>query len=232
MDQVRIVINSCPRSAHAWLQTLLIKSVGRKNEISHDDVDSQFIIRSNTPVMMFANFENIIQTTILRSPDTIIPSIVTKTMGGLGGTTTAGITMPHEYGNNIDLNGLITHQFSVYKRWIDGLTANINTLMPFTFEQITTDVEFCIRSILDNFNIEYYLYSNDEIPELLQTVAKQIRVHDKGNIGYNNPVPVEEKPDIYYDAVEITKNHKFLKQSLDLYNNALELVFERQKSYG
>lgn len=232
MDKVRISINSAPRSGHAWLQSVLMNSTGRKPEISHDDVADQFIIRSNTPVMLLANFENVIQTTILRDPASIIPSIVTKTMGGLGSTTTVGVAMPHEHMGKLELKNLITHQFSVYKRWVDGITNNIDNLMPFTFEQITTDIEFCTRSILDNFDIDYYLYSNDEIPELIEKVQKQIKIHDKGDVGYNNAIPVEKKPDVYYEAVDIINSHKFLPAAMDLYSSAVKKIYKRQESYA
>lgn len=232
MDRVRIIINSCPRSAHAWLQTILLNSTGRKKEISHDDIEDQFITRANTPAMLLGKFDNAIQTTILRKPQEIIPSVVTKTMGGIGGTTTVGVAMPHEYNEKLNINGLITHQFSVYKRWVDGLVENIDNLFPFTFEQVTTDIEFTTRSILDNFDIEYYLYDNSELPELLDKLSSQIRVHDKGDIGYNNAIPVEKKPDIYYEALEVTKNHTLLDAAINIYGDAVEKIKKRQEYYG
>ena len=81
MDKIRIIINSCPRSGHAWLQTVLMDSLGRRPEINFDDIHDNFITRANTPAMLLGKFDNAIQTTILRDPATIIPSIVTKTMG-------------------------------------------------------------------------------------------------------------------------------------------------------
>lgn len=232
MNKVRIIINSCPRSAHAWLQTVLMDSTGRRPEINYDDIGDSFITRANTPAMLLGKFDNAIQTTILRDPATIIPSIVTKTMGGLGTTVTAGIPMPHEYNGKLQLENLITHQFTVYKRWVDGLLENIDNLMPFTFEQVTKDIEFCIISILDNFDIEYYAYSNDELPEMINKLAEKIRVHDKGDPGYNNALPVERKPDVYYEAVEIVNNHKLIKNAIARYEDAVEKIYNRQKHYG
>lgn len=232
MDKVRIIINSCPRSAHAWLQTVLMNSLNRDPKISFDDIEDQFITRANTPAMLLGKFDNAIQTTILRSPDQIIPSVVTKTMGGLGGTTTVGVAMPHEHMGKLELNNLINHQFTVYKRWVDGVVQNIDNLYPFTFDQVTSDIEFVVQSIMDNFDVEYYLYSNDELPELLDKINKQIRIHDKGDVGYNNATPVAKKPKVYYDAVDIVKNNKLLPLAMEIYNDAVKKIYERQKHYG
>jgi hypothetical protein len=232
MNKIKILINSSPRSAHAWFQAVLLNSIGREKKISQGDIDDQFVIRSNTPAMLFGKFDDIIQTTILRDPASIIPSIVTKTMGGLGTTTTAGIAMPHEYSKNIDLNGLIDHQFSVYKRWVDGVTNNLDRVLPFTFDQVVNDIEFCVKTVLDNFDIEYYLYSNDELPGLLDNMSKQIRIHDKGDIGFNNALPVDKKPEIYYKAFDIIQNHSKLQNATNMYNNAVDLIYKTQETYG
>lgn len=228
MKNIRVLINSAPRSGHAWLQYLLLKSVNFDNNISMGEIHNQFIIRENVPVTLLAKFTDVVQTTILRSPLEIIPSVVTKTIGGFGNTRTMGVSMPHENNSLPSLDQLVDGEFNVYKRWSGSIIKNIENLEAFTFDQVCNNPEFVVDRIMANFQYEYFKVKNIDLPILLKEARQGISQHDKGNPGFNNPLPIEKKPDIYYEALDIVKNNKRLQESIELFELAKDEIYKKQ----
>lgn len=228
MDRLRILINSSPRSGHTWLQYLLLNSLKNSNDVNMGATVDDFIVRTNVPVILNATFKDILQVSILRNPQDLIPSIVTKTMGGLGNNITSGIPMPHEMINLPSLEKLVNDQFDIYKLWSNTMIDNLDKVMAFTFEQVTTDTEFVMNSIMKNFNVDYSIVLNKNIPLSIEHARRRIIQHDKGEIGFNNPVPVDKKPDVYYSIKEIVDNHKLLKPTLEIHEQYSSLIKEQQ----
>lgn len=228
MKKVRVLINSAPRSGHAWLQYLLLKSVNFDNNISMGEIHDQFIVRENVPVTLLSKFPDIIQTTILRSPIEIIPSVVTKTIGGFGNTRTLGVSMPHENNELPSLEQLIDGEFNVYKRWSGSIIKNIKELEAFTFDQVSEDPEFVVDKIMSKFDYKYFKIKNINLEELVKEARMGISQHDKGDPGFNNPLPIEKKPDIYYEALNIVKNHKRMEEAISLFDSAKNEIYKNQ----
>lgn len=229
MEKVKVIINSSPRSGHAWLQWLLLHSLEQKNvhigDISNDD----FIIRTNAPVILLGRFDGMVQTTILREPKDIIPSIITKTFGGFGNTIASSIAMPHEYNELPPKDVFVRDQIDVYHRWASGIQMNIENLIPFTFDQVTKDPNFTVETILSNFDRKYNAPNNLDLETLKEKAAMQISMHDKGNIGYNNAVPVDKKPDIYYELLDLTLADPRIQELDILYHQVSKSVVDRQE---
>jgi hypothetical protein len=199
--------------------------------INLGDTVNEFVVRSNTPVILQAKFDDILQTSILRSPADIIASIVTKTMGGLGNTVTSGVPMPHEYNELPPLERLVADQFGIYKLWTSTLIENLDRVKAFTFDQITKNPEFVINSIMKNFDAEYTVLSNDKISDAIEDAKVKIFQHNKGDIGFNNPLPVDKKPDIYNEIKEIAYNHPQMDLSLKMYNEYCNIILEDQAKW-
>jgi len=232
MDRLRILINSSPRSGHTWLQYLLLNSLKNSNGVNMGATVDDFIVRTNVPVILNAIFKDILQVSILRNPQDIIPSIVTKTMGGLGSNITSGIPMPHEMGNLPPIEKLVEDQFGIYKLWSSTMIENLDKVMAFTFDQVTTDTEFVMHSIMKHFSVDYSVVLNENIPSSIQHARIRIMQHDKGEIGFNNPVPIDKKPDVYYKIKDIVDNHKLLKPTLHFYNDACDLIKQSQSKWN
>jgi len=232
MDRLRILINSSPRSGHTWLQYLLFNSLKNSNGVNLGATVDDFIVRTNVPVILNATFKDIVQVSILRSPQDIIPSIVTKTMGGLGNNITSGIPMPHEMGSLPSLEKLVDDQFGIYKLWSGTMLDNLDKVMAFTFDQATKDTEFVMSSIMKHFDIDYSIVLNENIPSSIEHARRKIMQHDKGEIGFNNPVPIDKKPDVYYKIKDIVDNHKLLNPTLNFYNDACDLIKQSQLKWG
>lgn len=222
----RILINSAPRSATTWLQFILyhhkITSLNINNIKYGPDIYSPaFIIRSHVPVTLLAKFDDITQTTILRDPLDLIPSIVTKTAGGLRDSVISGIPQPIErdYAN---LESLIMDKFTVYKNYAHGIEKNIKNLKPFTFDQVTLNIEYVVKHLLgleaDNKNID----------NLKKSAKKTIKVYDKGDLGLNNALPVDKKPDLYYKVKDMLLNNKGFDEIQKIYEDSKSLILDEQ----
>lgn len=219
----KIVLNSAPRTGLAWMQFFLSESMQRmpnKENILQDN----FIIRSHTPVMLLGKFDEITQCFVLRNPFDLIPSIVTKTMGGYGFTINNGKSMPNEnLNNNIKL--LVSAQFDQYLSYSTSAIKNIDNIKPFTFEQITTDIDFVTKSILGS------KISNESIPLLMKKALTKVISHDKGHPGYNNFLPVETKPEVYQTIKDMLLNHKRMIEINDVYLESKAIILKHQKSF-
>lgn len=223
----KILINASPRSGHTWLQFILynykiklLKNIEFGGNINTD----AFILRANNPIILLAKFSDIVQTTIIRNPIDLIPSTVTKTIGGLGSNIVSGLPMPHEY-NYINPERLIKEQMHVYANYAYGIEKNIENLIPFTFEQVTQDIKYVVKKLID---IDV---NNDEIPELRQKAQEVIQQHNKGEVGFNNATPIDKKPDIYYQIKDMVLNHKDIEKTNKIYNDCKNLILEQQNNW-
>lgn len=219
----KIILNSAPRTGLAWLQFVLSESMPKMENKSNVVADN-FIVRSHVPVMLLGNFNDITQCFVLRSPLDLISSIVTKTMGGYGFTINNGKSMPNEnINNNIKL--LIDAQFDQYILYSSCATKNIDNIMPFTFEQVTKDINYVTKNIL-NANI-----SNELIPELMKKSMSKVIVHDKGHPGYNNFLPTENKPEVYETIKSMLKENKKMIEMQEVYEETKLIIAKRQDQF-
>jgi len=197
----RILINSAPRSATTWLQFILyhhkITSLNINNIKYGPDIYSPaFIIRSHVPVTLLAKFDDITQTTILRDPLDLIPSIVTKTAGGLRDSVISGIPQP-----------------------IERDYANLESLI---MDKFTVNIEYVVKHLLgleaDNKNID----------NLKKSAKKTIKVYDKGDLGLNNALPVDKKPDLYYKVKDMLLNNTEFDEIQKIYEDSKSLILDEQ----
>lgn len=228
MKDIRILVNASPRSGHTWLQYLLLKSINFDRSVSMGEIEDKFIIRTNAPVILLGSFTDIIQATVLRNPLDIIPSIVTKTMGGIGNTVTSSIPMPHEYNNLPPLEMLVDDQFDVYKRWAGSTIKNIDEVFAFTFDQMINSPGFVVETVMSNFDYEYTKIEDRDMEYLMSEARRMINQHDKGHPAFNNPLPVDTKPDIYYQIKDIVESHPRLQESIDLFDTANKIIIDSQ----
>jgi hypothetical protein len=201
----QIIINSMPRSGSTWSQYLLAKSINRKdgNPIDSDiqsfntspiPGDNNFVMRSNNIIGLYGKYDTIKQVTILRSPKDVIPSVITKTYGGAGDTVSNGVVIPAEI-PDFNMDEHIYAQIQIYKGYAKAALDNFKNLNVFTFDQVTSDINFFTETMLGkDLSLENKYYD-----QFLQKAKKEIRVHPLSHPGYTNAVP-EEKPKIYNKA--------------------------------
>lgn len=229
-----------PRSGSTWAQYLLAKSINRKdgNPIDSDiqsvntspiPGDNNFVMRSNNIIGLYGKYDSIKQVTILRSPQDVIPSVITKTYGGAGDTVSNGVVIRAEI-PDFNMNEHIYAQIQIYKGYAKAALDNFKNLNVFTFDQVTSDINFFTEVMLGK---ELSL-SNEDCGKFLEKAKNEIRVHPLPHPGYTNAVP-EQKPKIYNKAKlfftikeNLEKDH-FLEIS-EMYNeiNSLCKKFENE----
>jgi hypothetical protein len=198
-------------------KTTLFKDLTYAPDITSDS----FVIRANSPITLLAKFEGITQMTVLRNPLDLIPSSVTRSMHGLGDNVILGISAPHE-NNYVNVDRLILSSFDVYKYYLYGIEKNIKNLKAFTFEQVTSDINYVLKELI---GVDV---SNENIESLKKSAYYKINTHNKGDIGINNALPVEKKPKVYYEAKDTLLNHKNFNDIQKLYEHSKNLILDQQ----
>ena len=85
-----------------------------------------------------------------------------------------------------------------------------------------------MTTLLKITNCNGTIHKNEDINNLIEIARNRIVQHNKGEIGFNNPVPIERKPDVYYEAKKIVNNLIEIKQSIDIYEKAKSMIYEKQ----
>jgi hypothetical protein len=82
----KIVINSNPRTGISRLLEFVRIAYNRTNKKDYGEYSNRkdFVIWTHVPVMLLSNFDDILQITIVRNPDEVIPSICDKLDSGIG----------------------------------------------------------------------------------------------------------------------------------------------------
>lgn len=217
----KIIINAFPRSGSAWLQFLIHShkiDTFKSAQWSGNIKANSFVIRMHSPVTLLGQFDGISQISILRDPVDAIASVITKALAGFGTKVVGGIPLPAEH-ETLHPTQLILEHLDVYENYMYAIEKNIDSLKVFTFEQITTDIEFVIKEIL-NENAD-----NKQIPFLMKSAKQMVRTFTN-EAAANNALPVDKKPESYYDIKEqIFKSSRFdtvNKMYLDCKNTILE----------
>ena len=86
-------------------------------------------------------------------------------------------------------------QIQIYKGYAKAALDNFKNLNVFTFNQVTSDINFFTEVMLG----KSLSLNNEDYDQFLQKAKKEIRVHSLSHPGYTNAVP-EEKPKIYNKA--------------------------------
>ncbi len=201
----QIIVNSMPRSGSTWAQYLLVKSINRRDgDPLNSDIKSintspipennNFVMRRNNIIGLYGVYDPIKQVTIVRSPKEVIPSVITKTYGGAGDTVSNGVVIPAEL-PNFDMSEHIHAQIEIYRGYAKATLDNFKNLNVFTFEQVTSDIDFFTEAMLG----KDLSIPNKDYSKFLERAKKEIYVHPLSHPGYTNAVP-EEKPKIYNKA--------------------------------
>lgn len=221
MVDIKIIITAAPRSGHAWF-TYLLKNVLLSNtNIS----DNSSIERNNTPLMLYGKFDNTIQATILRKPEEIIPSNLTKLFAGFGNNYSGNITLKHEFDNEfLNLINMTYEQIYQYKNWTNSINQNLDKIIPFTFEQITNNPDYVCKYFIDYYKLSDIDIKNLNFNEILNQARHNVKQHIKIEKNYSNAFPVDIKPEFYYEAKNFLLQHEKYQEIQDIYNLTLNNI--------
>lgn len=226
MINLKILITSAPRSGHAWFAYYLKRTLYHSKLI---DKGNSLIERNNYPLMLDGIFNNAVQTTVWRRPDQVIPSNGTKFLGGLGINYSQGLVMPVELDQSgVTISGVVDEQIRQYMRWAEGLNNNLNNIVPFTFEQITQDPEMVCNFFIKYFNLNDINVNDFNFDDFFNSAYIDIFQHIKVDKNYSNAMPVEEKPEVYYEIQKEMVKHNKYHFALSKYEETLNNIKHRQ----
>lgn len=226
MNNINVIVTAPPRSGHAWFTYML------KQSLLQNSTQDSFIERNNMQLMLYGTFNDTIQTTILRKPDEIIPSSITKIYGGLGENYTLGINMPDERPSGFTMDGIVDAQLKQYLEWTKAINKNINKIVPFTFEQITIDIKTVCDYFIKYYNINNINASIFDIQKMMNQADTDIHQHHRTAKEYNNALPVAMKPKIYYEAKSRLEFNELYSVVTDEYAQTLINIKNRQLDLG
>lgn len=223
------MINSSPRSGSAWMQYAISYYMGSMFNDQEKYSFENFLSRTHTPEMLLGVFpENTIQTIIIRNPLDIIPSIITKTYGGLGDTVSLGVNMPHEMKHIPEDSHFIDGQIKVAKKYFENTLKNFDNLYAFTFEDVIENFQFVLNTFLTKFNLPDIEVHEKNI--IMPLARRSIETFDYGHPGYSNALPVNEKPEVYYRIKEKVRNADGIDDLMEIYQSLInEINFKKQK---
>lgn len=202
----QILINSMPRSATTWLMFVLSNKISPEARMNNSATPSEeFVIKTHTPISLWARYDNFTQVNIVRNPIDIISSVITKNFGGIGSTVSNGVAIASE-NPDMNIDSHIVSELQTYTGYAEGALQNLDKLKIFTFEQVTQDIEHVSRTLLGDHMVIY----NNEIPYLESLAARRIRVHKLAHPGFNNGMPCE-KPAIYNTVKDRLLEHDLSK---------------------
>lgn len=195
-----ICIQSAPRSANTYLLYNL------------KDIDYRLEVRKTTKVhdFTFPNPDSVF-VSILRNPYDAAISNATMSLNGTSETLTGG-----------HFQSLIVNIIKEFDLFLDYLEKNINSIIPFTFEQIENNPEKVIDFILKEtgYNEEYkfnnivpedkditLIYENTVIQRKFLSTSKSIGLYDvlKNNTEVTNFDLINEK---YQNTLAIVKKRQ------------------------
>lgn len=201
----QILINSMPRSATTWLMLVLSDKISPGVRMNNSATPSEeFVIKTHTPSALWGKYDTFTQVNIVRDPIDIISSVITKNFGGIGSTVANGVAISSE-NPVMDIDSHIVSELQTYTGYAEGALQNLDRLQLFTFEQVTQDIEHVSRILLG----DHMVIPNTQLPSLLTSAARRIRVHKLAEPGYNNGTPCD-KPAIYHEVKDKLRRHNTL----------------------
>jgi hypothetical protein len=229
----KIVVNAHPRTGMSRLLNYLRVSYDRTNNESNGEYSNRdnFILWTHLPAMLLGNFDNkLLQTTIVRKPDDLIPSICDKLDSGIGLDVHDSQITYHN--NNRDLfdnyfdyvNHSVNTSSLEYLSYLDNTLNNFDNLLVFSFEDVINKVERVVGKINKSFEETYKILTSKEIQHIDGVVHKKWKEEEGERLIRANRGPTNSKEQSYYVFKENFLNNKFRSELNDKYYTVLEKI--------
>lgn len=211
-----------PRAAGEWSQT------------------DNWVILAHEPLLFRSAIPDVTMTTVLRNPIDAISSQILKSSYGFSPKTIAG--RPEIVDGNIaflrdnkeeHLQESLYQECRMWEGYTYGATISIDSIVPFTFEQVTQDTEEVLSSIysLSGGSSNYRQMTKDDIAAHTENNLIYLNQNIVQTTGAANALPAE-KPQEYYIIREAVEKYHMLPKLLDDYEKAKEAFCKRHKDLG
>ena len=243
----KVLLNTMPRTAGFFFFDLM-RDMYAHNDRDHSNpriagewsqMDS-WVILCHEPLLFRSELPGVTMTTVLRDPVDAVTSQILKTSYGFGNSTIAG--RPEIVNGNMDF---FKHQKEEYikesmyqeSRMWEGYTYGsmlaIDRIVPFTFEQVTTELPVILPKIykLAGGTGECRFRTQDQIDEHIKRMTEHAKNDINFTSGAANALPIE-KPEEYYVIKEMVERFHLTNKLVDDYNAAKDAFKKRNLDLG
>lgn len=247
----RVLIVAPPRSA----TTTMFNHV--RDSFFHTDYDSadpreagewsqrdSWVIVSHEPILLLADIDSTVTSTVVRNPIDFLASIITKHAYGFGDATIVGrpeIVEEHMRRIIENKDAWLEEEIHQESMMWEGYTSHTNkrvgSIIPFTFEQVTNNILTVIQNIheetakIDPNRGPVRLRTPEEIAETEAEWRKQQLKDINQSSGATNGFPIE-KPAEYYEIKDAIVKFDRVKRLIDLYDDTIDKIHTRQKDFA
>jgi len=235
---MKILLNSSPRTGMARLLQYLRIVYKRTDLVNNGEYGEysnrkDFILWAHSPITILAIFKDVLQITIIRNPDEVIPSICDKIYSGVGLDVYDNTQSKSKI--NFDLYEDITEYMNQsvystsleYMSYLDNTINNFENLLVFSFYDIVNNVDFIIDTICSKIDEKYLPINKNIIEEIDKVTHERWQLEEKDGYERANRGPVKTKSEEYYKFKDIFLNNDLRPQLLEKYNFLINKINEK-----
>jgi hypothetical protein len=228
----RLIINSNPRTGIARLLEFIRIAYDRTNKKEYGEYSNRkdFVIWTHVPFMLLSEFKDILQITIVRNPDEVIPSICDKLDSGVGLDVHDNQITYHNPNSDLFQNRseYVSHSVNSasleYLSYLDNIKNNFNNILVFSFEQVVNDIELVIDTIAKYFDQEYKSFTKEEVLRINDLIHEKWKTEEGKNFLRSNRGPSTSKPESYYNFKETFINSEIRNELQKSYMDILKQI--------
>jgi hypothetical protein len=228
----RIIINSNPRTGIARLLEFVRIAYNRTNKKEYGEYSNRkdFVVWTHVPFMLLSEFKDVLQITIVRNPDEVIPSICNKLDSGVGLDVHDNQITYHN--PNLDLfeshSEYVSHSVNSasleYLSYLDNTKNNFNNILVFSFEQVINNIELVIDTIAKHFDEKYKSFTKEEILQIDSLIHEKWKTEEGENLLKSNRGPTISKSESYYNFKETFINSEIRNELQKSYTDILKQI--------
>jgi hypothetical protein len=228
----RIIINSNPRTGMSRLLEFARIAYNRTNNKKFGEYSNRkdFIIWTHVPFMLLSEFKDVLQITIVRNPDDVIPSICDKLDSGVGLDVHDNQITYHNPNSNLfqSRSEYLSHSVNSasleYLSYLDNIKNNFNNILVFSFEQVINNIELVIDTIAKSFDEEYKSFTKEQVLEIDDLIHKKWKTEENENLLKSNRGPSTNKSESYYNFKETFINSEIRNELQKSYTDVLKQI--------
>ena len=228
----RIIINSNPRTGMSRLLEFLRIAYNRTDQKKFGEYSNRkdFIIWTHVPFMLLSEFKDVLQITIVRDPDEVIPSICDKLDSGVGLDVHDNQITYHNPNSDLFqtrseyVSNSVNSASLEYLSYLDNIKNNFNNILVFSFEQIIDNIELVIDAIAKSFNEEYKGFTKEQVLEIDDLIHEKWKTEEGENLLRSNRGPSTKKPESYHNFKETFINSEIRNELQKSYTDILKQI--------
>jgi hypothetical protein len=228
----RIIVNSNPRTGMSRLLEFVRIAYNRTDQKKLGEYSNRkdFVIWTHVPFMLLSEFRDVLQITIVRDPDDVIPSICDKLDSGVGLDVHDNQITYHNPNSDLFqtrseyVSNSVNSASLEYLSYLDNIKNNFNNILVFSFEQVIDNIELVIDTIAKSFNEEYKGFTKEEVLGIDDLIHEKWKTEEGERSLRSNRGPSISKPESYYNFKETFINSEIRNELQKSYMDILKQI--------